>query len=134
LSNNIVYVQYMSRTILSMYTTCPKQHYQKCNSFWFFINRESEQRWFFFGGFLFLDGECGGGDSWPMTNLATWCLPVGWITSLFMNHNNCSYTVMILCGVRYYLLRSISCNFKNQRSEVSSMYLGIKMQNKPHMY
>jgi hypothetical protein len=36
--------------------------------------------------------------------------------------------------VRYYLLKSICCNFKNQRSEVSSMCVGIKMQNKPYIH
>jgi hypothetical protein len=69
-----------------------------------------------------------------MENLATWCLPDGGITSSFMNPNNCSCTARILYGVRYYLLRSICCNFKNQRSEVSSICVRIKMQNKPHMY
>jgi hypothetical protein len=69
-----------------------------------------------------------------MANLATWFLPVGRITSSFMNPNNCSCTARILGGVRYCLLKSIWCNFKNQRSEVSSMCVGIKMQNKPHMH
>jgi hypothetical protein len=69
-----------------------------------------------------------------MVNLATCYLLVAWITFLFMNPNNCSYTTRILCGVRYCLLKSISFNFKIQRSEVSSMCIGIKMQNKPHMH
>jgi hypothetical protein len=56
------------------------------------------------------------------------------MTSSLMNSNNYSCTARILCGVRYYLLKSICCNFKNQRSEVSSMCVGIKMQNKPHMH
>jgi hypothetical protein len=48
-----------------------------------------------------------------------------------MNPNNYSYAARFLCGMRYCLLRSICCNFKIQ-SEVSSMCVGIKMQNKPH--
>jgi hypothetical protein len=69
-----------------------------------------------------------------MVNLATWCLLDSGMTSSFINPNNCSCTARILCGVRYYLLRSICCNFKNQRSEVSSMCIGIKMQNKAQMH
>jgi hypothetical protein len=100
----------------------------------FLLTEESEPRWFFFGRFIFLGGEGGGGDSGPMANLATWSLLIGWMTSLFINPNNCSYTARILHGVRYCLLKSISCNFKNERSEVCSMCLGIKIQNKPHMH
>jgi hypothetical protein len=102
--------------------------------FYFWFAEESEPRWFFFAGFHFLGCKGGGGDSWPMANLATWCLPVSGMTSSFMNPNNCSCTARILCGVRYCLLKSICCNFKNQRSEVSSMCIGIKIQNKPHMH
>jgi hypothetical protein len=111
-----------------------KQYYLCTIHFDFLLTEQSEPRWFFFGAFLFLDGEGGGGDSWPMINLAIWCLLVSWMTSSFMNPNNCSYTDRILCGVRHCLLKSISYNFKNQRSEVSSMCLEIKMQNKSHMH
>jgi hypothetical protein len=69
-----------------------------------------------------------------MANLATWCLPNGGMTSSFINHNNCSFTARILCGVKCCLLRSICYNFKNQRSEVISMCVGIKMKNKPQMH
>jgi hypothetical protein len=69
-----------------------------------------------------------------MANLGTWCLPESGMTSSFMNPNNCSCFARILCEVRYCLLRSICCNFTNERSEVSSMCVGIKMQNKPHMH
>jgi hypothetical protein len=100
----------------------------------FLLTEESEPHWFFFAGFLFLDDEGGAGNSWSMTNLATWCLLVSRMTYSFMNPNNCSYTARILCGVRYCLLKSICCNFKNQRSVVSSMCVGIKMQNKPRMH
>jgi hypothetical protein len=37
----------------------------------FLLTEESEPRWFFFDAFLFLGSEGGGGNSWPMTNLAT---------------------------------------------------------------
>jgi hypothetical protein len=117
-------------TILSMYNTCPEPHCQTYNS----LTKEYEAHCFFFARFLFFDDKCGGGDSWPMVNLAIWCFPFGELNSTFMNPNNCYYTARILCGVRYCLLRSICSNFKNQRSEVSSMCVGIKMQNKPHMH
>jgi hypothetical protein len=91
------------------------------------LTKESEARWFFCGGFVFFGSEGGGGDSWHMVNLATWCLPYGGMTSSFINHNNCSCIASILCGVRYCLLRSICYNVKNQRSEVSSMCVGIKL-------
>jgi hypothetical protein len=68
-----------------------------------------------------------------MANLATWYLPVSRMTFSFMNPNNYSCTARILYGVMYCLLKSICCNLKNQRSEVSSMCVGIKMQNKPYM-
>jgi hypothetical protein len=106
--NNIIYVQYMSRTTLL-----------NCNILIFLLTKKSEARWFFFAGFLFFGGERGGGDSWPMTNLVTWCLPGSEMTSSFINLNNYSCTARILYGVRYSLLKSIWCNFKNQRSEVS---------------
>ncbi len=122
------------QTILSMYNTCLESYCQTYNSFWFLLTEEYEPCWFFFAGFLFLSGKGGGGDSWPMANLATWCLPDGGMTSSFINHNNCSCIVSILCGVRYCLLKSIFCNFKNQINEVISMCLGIKMQNKSHVH
>jgi hypothetical protein len=133
-----IYTIHIQNHIVKQYCLCTLhlQNYIVKNTIYFdfLLTEESELRWFFFGGFLFHGGEGGGGDSWPMANLATWWLPVGWMTSLFMNPNNCSCTAMILCGVRYCLLKSISCYFKNQRSEVSSMCLGIKMQNKPYMH
>jgi hypothetical protein len=111
------YEQYMSRTTVlnnSLCTIHVQNHSAKHTiHFDFLLTEESEPCWFFFGGFHFLDGEGGCGDSWPMVNLATWCLPIGRMTSSFMNSNNYSYTARILCGVRYCLLKSICCNFKN---------------------
>jgi hypothetical protein len=123
-----IHVQNHSVKQYYLYTIHVQNHIVKHTiHFDFLLIKESEPRWFFFAGFLFFDSKGGGGDSWPMVNLATWCLLVSGMTSSFMNSNNCSCTVRILCGVRYCLLKLICCNFKNQRSELSSMCVGIKI-------
>jgi hypothetical protein len=87
-------------TILSIYNTYIQNHIIKHTiHFDYLWTEKSEAHWFSFAGFLFFGGEGGGGDSWPMTNLAIWCLPDGEITYSFMNHNNCFCTARIICGV-----------------------------------